>query len=229
MYIDKKITRKCFSTFSKISGYSNWVIAKADLTVGLNGNGEMTADTCKNNEVTAKLLKQKKNYALMSAGNSDLNGIDIKMDMHLIRIVSENGNGFNSSEDKIKNSLDNNSVEYIRSKKFKEVYGMIFEKYEIINFVNEVGDENPIHRTKKAVVPGFMIMERLIRKIDFCNENNQNKSIYGIEIKYIMPVFEGEMIYLFKYENILEGWVIRETEDGKELNVKVFEVKIKAN
>ena len=50
----------------------------------------------------------------------------------------------------------------------------------------------------------------------------ENK-VTELEIKYILPVFEGETVYIYLKENKVEGWVKRKTEDERFVNVKVFE------
>lgn len=232
-----KLLRRYFSAFSKIQGYSNWVIAKVKLNIcRVNPDKAISIDEVDSmDEPKAEILKNKKNYALMSVCGSFLKGLQISIDVHLIRITKESETGFNSSVNKPAIKTENNFKACIENSWVKEDFNMIFRKEEIIGFVNEVGDNNPIHRNNSAVVPGFLILEKILENIDFnikiqevksknCSkENPENNTILDIEIKYIMPVFAGENICVYLNENTVEGLVIRKIENERFANIKVFE------
>ncbi len=312
------LLRRYFAAFSKISGFSNWVIAKAVLELkkpeikngclrtetGISqkesecfNRGGHDADKVKcglsdciykdRDEPTAEILRQKKNYALMSVGGNFLDGSKLRLDIHLIKITSSNENGFNSSADRTMNSNENGfnlSVDKIKNStangfnssadkindritdsdaKDKEhisdkhtgvesdgkICDMLFENREIIDFVESVDDKNPIHRNEKAVVPGFLILEKFIEDnylsgeendkdiFDFEKRRKENKAVYvskeeksvfKIEIKYLLPVFAGERIYLYNDKNMIKGMVNRSGCGSVEDKViEVFEIKCK--
>lgn len=367
------LLRRYFAAFSKISGFSNWVIAKASLEfkkpeiknicLGTEtghsemenkyaerecsemynecnqtetGYSEMDNGNCDRNgydadrnkgglsdciykyngEPTAEILRQKKNYALMSVSESFMDGSKIRLDIHLIKIISRNENGFNSSAgnimsrnengfnssadkimsstengfnssanktmnstengfntsaDKIKNSTENGfnssadkiydniadsdtkgkehiSDEHMGVESDGKICDMLFENREIIDFVESVDDKNPIHRNEKAVVPGFLILEKFLEDndlfgkekgkdiFDFGKRRKEDKSAYvskeeesafKIEIKYLLPVFAGERIYLYNDKNMIKGMVQRSScSRGNDRLIKVFEIKM---
>lgn len=309
------LLRRYFAAFSKILGFSNWVIAKASLELKKpeikniclsteighsemgnkyaepgcsemsnkcnqteTGHSEMDNGDCDrnrydadkvkcrlsdciyyNDEPAAEILRQKKNYALMSVSESFLDGSKIRLDIHLIKLISSSENAFNSSADRTKDSITDSdakdkehiSDEYMGVESNGKICDMLFGNKEIIDFVESVDDKNPIHRNEKAVVPGFLIMEKFLEDkdlfgketdkdiFDLKKRRKENKTIYDnkkmesafkIEIKYILPVFAGESIYLYKDGNMITGMVQRSgcgSDENK--GIKVFEIKCKGD
>lgn len=309
------LLRRYFAAFSKIPGFSNWVIAKASLELKKpeikniclrteighsemgnkyaepgcsemsnkcnqteTGHSEMDNGDCDrnrhdadkvkcrlsdciyyNDEPAAEILRQKKNYALMSVSESFLDGSKIRLDIHLIKLISSNENAFNSSADRIKDSITDSdakdkehiSDEYMGVESNGKICDMLFGNKEIIDFVESVDDKNPIHRNEKAVVPGFLIMEKFLEDkdlfgketdkdiFDLKKRRKENKTIYDnkkmesafkIEIKYILPVFASERIYLYRDGNMITGMVQRSgcgSDENK--GIKVFEIKCKGD
>lgn len=309
------LLRRYFAAFSKISGFSNWVIAKASLELKKpeikniclgteighsemekkyaerecsevsnecnqteTGHSEMDDGDCDrnrydadkvkcslsdciyyNDEPAAEILRQKKNYALMSVSESFLDGSKIKLDIHLIKIMSRNEKAFNSSADRTNDSIADSgakdkehiSDEYMGVESEGKICNMLFENREIIDFVESVDDRNPIHRNEKAVVPGFLIMEKFLEDKDLFGketdkdvfyfekrrkenkaayENKKMESAFKVEIKYLLPVFAGESIYLYKDGNMITGIVQRSgCGSVKNKGIKVFEIKCRGD
>lgn len=309
------LLRRYFAAFSKIPGFSNWVIAKASLELKKpeikniclrteighsemgnkyaepgcseisnkcnqteTGHSEMDNGDCDrnrydadkvkcrlsdciyyNDEPEAEILRQKKNYALMSVSESFLNGSKIRLDIHLIKIISSSENTFNSSADRTSDSIADSgakdkehiSDEYMGVESNGKICDMLFENREIIDFVESVDDRNPIHRNGKAVVPGFLILEKFLEDKDLFGketdkdifdlkkrrkenkttyDNKKMESAFKIEIKYILPVFAGERIYLYRDGNMITGMVQRSgcgSDENK--GIKVFEIKCKGD
>lgn len=304
------LLRRYFAAFSKIPGFSNWVIAKASLELKKpeikniclrteighsemetkyaepgysemsnkcnqteTGHSEMDNGDCDrnrydadkvkcrlsdciyyNDEPEAEILRQKKNYALMSVSESFLDGSKIRLDIHLIKIISSNENGFNSSADRTNDSITDSdekdkehiSDEYMGVESDGKICDMLFENREIIDFVESVDDKNPIHRNEKAVVPGFLIMEKFFEDKDLFGketdkdifgfekrrkgnkaayDNKKMESAFKIEIKYLLPVFAGERIYLYRDGNMITG-IVQRSGCGSDENkgIKVFEI-----
>ena len=212
-----------------------------------------------NDETAAEILRQKKNYALMSVSESFLDGSKIRLDIHLIKLISSSENAFNSSADRIKDSITDSdakdkehiSAEYMGVESNGKICDMLFGNKEIIDFVESVDDKNPIHRNEKAVVPGFLILEKFLEDKDLFGketdkdifdlkkrrkenkttyDNKKMESAFKIEIKYILPVFAGESIYLYKDGNMITGMVQRSgcgSDENK--GIKVFEIKCKGD
>lgn len=309
------LLRRYFAAFSKIPGFSNWVIAKASLELKKPeikniclrteiGHSEMgnkydepgcsemsnkcnqtetghfemdngdcdrnryNADKVKcrlsdcvyyNDETAAEILRQKKNYALMSVSESFLDGSKIRLDIHLIKLISSNEKGFNLSVDKTNDGISDSdakdkehiSDEYMGVESNGKICDMLFGNKEIIDFVESVDDKNPIHRNEKAVVPGFLIMEKFLEDKDLFGketdkdifdlkkrrkenkttyDNKKMESAFKIEIKYILPVFAGERIYLYRDGNMITGMVQRSgcgSDENK--GIKVFEIKCRGD
>lgn len=208
-----------------------------------------------NDETAAEILRQKKNYALMSVSESFLDGSKIRLDIHLIKLISSNEKGFNLSVDKTNDGISDSdakdkehiSDEYMGVESNGKICDMLFGNKEIIDFVESVDDKNPIHRNEKAVVPGFLIMEKFLEDKDLFGketdkdifdlkkrrkenkttyDNKKMESAFKIEIKYILPVFAGERIYLYRDGNMITGMVQRSgcgSDENK--GIKVFEIK----
>lgn len=309
------LLRRYFAVFSKIPGFSNWVIAKASLELKKpeikniclrkeighsemgnkyaepgcsemsnkcnqteTGHSEMDNGDCDrnrydadkvkcrlsdciyyNDETAAEILRQKKNYALMSVSESFLDGSKIRLDIHLIKLISSNEKGFNLSVDKTNDGISDSdakdkehiSDEYMGVESNGKICDMLFGNKEIIDFVESVDDKNPIHRNEKAVVPGFLILEKFLEDkdlfgketdkdiFDLKKRRKENKTIYDnkkmesafkIEIKYILPVFAGERIYLYRDVNMITGMVQRSgcgSDENK--GIKVFEIKCRGD
>lgn len=309
------LLRRYFAAFSKIPGFSNWVIAKASLELKKpeikniclrteighsemgnkydepgcsemsnkcnqteTGHSEMDNGDCDrnrydadkvkcslsdciyyNDEPAAEILRQKKNYALMSVSESFLDGSKIRLDIHLIKIMTSNENGFNLSVDKTNDGIADSdakdkehiSDEYMGVESNGKICDMLFGNKEIIDFVESVDDKNPIHRNEKAVVPGFLILEKFLEDKDLFGketdkdifdlkkrrkenkttyDNKKMESAFKIEIKYILPVFAGERIYLYRDGNMITGMVQRSgcgSDENK--GIKVFEIKCKGD
>lgn len=309
------LLRRYFAAFSKIPGFSNWVIAKASLELKKpeikniclrkeighsemgnkyaepgcsemsnkcnqteTGHSEMDNGDCDrnrydadkvkcrlsdciyyNDEPEAEILRQKKNYALMSVSERFLDDSKIRLDIHLIKLISSNENTFNSSADRTSDSIADSgakdkehiSDEYMGVESNGKICDMLFENREIIDFVESVDDKNPIHRNEKAVVPGFLILEKFLEDKDLFGketdkdifdlkkrrkenkttyDNKKMESAFKIEIKYILPVFAGERIYLYRDGNMITGMVQRSgcgSDENK--GIKVFEIKCKGD
>ena len=238
------LLRRYFAAFSKIPGFSNWVIAKASLELKKpeikniclrkeighsemgnkyaepgcsemsnkcnqteTGHSEMDNGDCDrnrydadkvkcrlsdciyyNDETAAEILRQKKNYALMSVSESFLDGSKIRLDIHLIKLISSSENAFNSSADRIKDSITDSdakdkehiSDEYMGVESNGKICDMLFGNKEIIDFVESVDDKNPIHRNEKAVVPGFLILEKFLEDKDLFGKET-DKDIFDLK------------------------------------------------
>ena len=143
------------------------------------------------------------------------------------------------------------SDEYMGVESNGKIYDMLFGNKEIIDFVESVDDKNPIHRNEKAVVPGFLIMEKFLEDKDLFGketdkdifylkkrrkenkttyDNKKMESAFKIEIKYILPVFAGERIYLYRDGNMITGMVQRSgCGNDENKGIKVFEIKCKGD
>lgn len=202
------VFRKYFAALSEIDGFINWVIAKVRVEKKDSTHGaENFKDSSK---VSAGIKKQKKNYAVIIVQDDK-----VSFEVHLIRIVSKNEDGFNSLavHDNGKGKVEFGEYLYDKSMNFYEA--MVFEADEIMNFVDDVGDQNPIHRTKNSVVPGFLILENLL---------DDESITVSCDIKYILPVFEGEKIEIYKNDRKFEAWVWRGDGENCMKAVKIFEL-----
>lgn len=76
----------------------------------------------------------------------------------------------------------------------------IFSKEEILKFVVDVNDENPIHRTEQPLVPGCLLVESWVRdKVPSENEMSLSfrfhGGVYSDECTYIIEANNESKIY----------------------------------
>ena len=86
----------------------------------------------------------------------------------------------------------------------EEISGAIsFSKKDIVQFVNDINDTNPIHREAPYVVPGCMILETL------WNYWNISKSALQMAIYFHDPVIAEDMVTLVEVpeDAHVEGYV----------------------
>ena len=78
-----------------------------------------------------------------------------------------------------------------------------FSKKEVIRFVNDINDTNPIHRENPYVVPGCMILETMW---DFWNIS---KSALQMAIYFHAPVIADDKVTLVEYpeDAHVEGYI----------------------
>ena len=204
--MDKRF-RRYFASLSEVGGFANWVIAKVRLKIE-NNSCEMD-EYEKHSTLSADIKKQRKNYAVLITWDDK-----ITLEVHLIRITSKNKDSFNSISIHDSGIIEKEFDEYLCRGNMFFYDSVVFEKSDILDFVQEVGDENPIHSTKNAVVPGFLMLEHLLEK----------ENIMSCDIKYIQPVFEGEKIEIYKGEKNFEAWVWHYIDGSYVKAVKVFEL-----
>lgn len=66
-----------------------------------------------------------------------------------------------------------------------------FTKEEILTFCNFIGDFNPIHEGKNAVVPGMMILKYIVESIA-----KENINFITLNIRFLEPLFVEENLNL---------------------------------
>lgn len=232
MILYYKNLRKLFGAFSRLEGFTNWVIAKAELKIDGDSNlklnndihNENINDDAKDRILKAEIKKQKKNYVLTYVADKS-----VELQIHLMKILNRDKFGFNSyvcnKEGKDKAYFE----DYVKGCDIFFVGNMSFDKKDILDFVNDVNDNNPIHRTQSAVVPGFLILERLLKSGYLNDKEKLNTKIYDrktefCEIKYLLPVFEKEKIEIYKNNKNFEAWIRRFNDKNEEIAFKVFVV-----
>lgn len=74
-----------------------------------------------------------------------------------------------------------------------------FTRQEIVDFVREIGDTNPIHQTDIPVVPGMLLMDCILAELP--------ADIQELELSYRNAVFAGELLELIVRDKtiILQG------------------------
>lgn len=83
------------------------------------------------------------------------------------------------------------------------LFKIYITKAKINQFLAKTGDKNPIHYTAKPVVPGLLILEELLKNIDF--------KIDSFSIKFINPlIIETELKIAQSSDNELVGCTINE-------------------
>lgn len=135
--------RNILRRFSNAGNYDGYFIGKVSLEFN------MAADAGKMSENQAHIIKSRENYAELAGGGDFADGY-LSIHMYLMKPVSKAAAQSNSG---VQNKFATVN-EYTQD--------MIFSKSEILSFVSDTGDFNPIHQGGHPVVPGLLIMEKLI-------------------------------------------------------------------
>ena len=152
----------------------------------------MAADAGKMSENQAHIIKSRENYAELAAGGDFADGY-LSIHMYLMKPVSKAAAQSNSGVQN-KFAIVN---EYTQD--------MIFSKSEILSFVSDTGDFNPIHQGEHPVVPGLLIMEKLILDL-----------MHSFIIRFRIPLYADEPVRLVphKASGRMDGY---KCSDGIEL------------
>lgn len=162
--------RNILRMFSNTGNYDAYFIGKVSLEFN------MAADAGKMNENRAHIIKIRENYAELAAGGDFADGY-LSIHMYLMKPVSK-AVAQNNSGDQNKHDVPN-----------KYTPDMIFSKSEILSFVSDTGDSNPIHQGEHPVVPGLLIMEKLILEKTIMEKLNLQTDIGHIGIFDLMHSF----------------------------------------
>ena len=204
----KRKIRKYFAALSKPDGFENWVIAKVEIKSAVTA-GELESNV-NSGKINVLIKKKKKNYALISVRDNV-----VSFEVYLIRIINKSNDGFNTSSSESCKREKADFLQYLSNENMFLESTISFNKDEIMDFVCDVGDSNPIHRTENAVVPGLLMFEGLLELY----------TVLSCEIKYILPVFEDEKIGLYRKADGLEAWIWRDADKKNAGYVKVFETR----
>ena len=158
--------RNILRRFSNTGNYDGYFIGKVSLEFN------PAADVGKMSENQAHIIKSRENYAELAASGDFADGY-LSIHMYLMKPVSKAAAQSNSG-DQNKHDVPN-----------KCTPDMIFYKPEILSFVSDTGDSNPIHQGEHPVVPGLLILEKLI--LDF---------MHSFVIRFRTPLYADEPVRL---------------------------------
>lgn len=198
--------RNILRRFSNAGNYDGYFIGKVSLEFN------MAADAGKMSENQAHIIKSRENYAELAAGGDFADGY-LSIHMYLMKPVSKAA-AQNNSGDQNKFATVN---EYTQD--------MIFSKSEIFSFVSDTGDFNPIHQGGHPVVPGLLIMEKMILEKPILEKLNLQTDIghigifdliHSFGIRFRTPLYADEPVRLVphKASGRMEGY---RGSDGVEL------------
>lgn len=178
--------RNILRRFSNAGNYDGYFIGKVSLEFN------MAADAGKMSENQAHIIKIRENYAELAAGGDFADGY-LSIHMYLMKPVSKAAAKSNSG---VQNKFATVN-EYTQD--------MIFSKSEILSFVSDTGDFNPIHQGEHPVVPGLLIMEKLILDL-----------MHSFIIRFRTPLYADEPVRLVphKASGRMDGY---KCSDGIEL------------
>lgn len=178
--------RNILRRFSNAGNYDGYFIGKVSLEFN------MAADAGKMSENQAHIIKSRENYAELAAGGDFADGY-LSIHMYLMKPVSKAAAQSNSG---VQNKFATVN-EYAQD--------MIFFKSEILSFVSDTGDFNPIHQGEHPVVPGLLIMEKLILDL-----------MHSFIIRFRTPLYADEPVRLVphKASGRMDGY---KCSDGVEL------------
>lgn len=178
--------RNILRRFSNAGNYDGYFIGKVSLEFN------MAADAGKMSENQAHIIKSRENYAELAAGGDFADGY-LSIHMYLMKPVSKAAAHSNSG---VQNKFATVN-EYTQD--------MIFSKSEILSFVSDTGDFNPIHQGEHPVVPGLLIMEKLILDL-----------MHSFTIRFRTPLYADEPVRLVSHKDSgrMDGY---KCSDGIEL------------
>lgn len=162
--------RNILRRFSNAGNYDGYFIGKVSLEFN------MAEDAGKMSENQAHIIKSRENYAELAAGGDFADGY-LSIHMYLMRPVSKAASQSNSG---VQNKFATVN-EYTQD--------MIFSKSEILSFVSDTGDFNPIHQGEHPVVPGLLIMEKLILDL-----------MHSFIIRFRTPLYADEPVRLVPHK-----------------------------
>lgn len=178
--------RNILRRFSNAGNYDGYFIGKVSLEFN------MAADAGKMSENQAHIIKSRENYAELAAGGDFADGY-LSIHMYLMKPVSK------------ATSQSNSGVQNKFAAVNEYTQDMIFSKSEILSFVSDTGDFNPIHQGEHPVVPGLLIMEKLILDL-----------MHSFIIRFRTPLYADEPVRLVphKASGRMDGY---KCSDGIEL------------
>lgn len=172
--------RNILRRFSNAGNYDGYFIGKVSLEFN------MAADAGKMSENQAHIIKSRENYAELAAGGDFADGY-LSIHMYLMKPVSKAATQSNSG---VQNKFATVN-EYTQD--------MIFSKSEILSFVSDTGDFNPIHQGGHPVVPGLLIMEKLILQTDIGHIGIFDL-IHSFIIRFRTPLYADEPVRLVQHK-----------------------------
>lgn len=158
--------RNILRRFSNAGNYDGYFIGKVSLEFN------MAADAGKMSENQAHIIKSRENYAELAAGGDFADGY-LSIHMYLMKPVSKAV------------AQSNSGVQNKFAAVNEYTQDMIFSKSEILSFVSDTGDFNPIHQGEHPVVPGLLIMEKLILDL-----------MHSFIIRFRTPLYADEPVRL---------------------------------
>lgn len=178
--------RSILRRFSNAGNYDGYFIGKVSLEFN------MAADAGKMSENQAHIIKSRENYAELAAGGDFADGY-LSIHMYLMKPVSKAA------------AQSNSGVQNKFAAVNEYTQDMIFSKSEILSFVSDTGDFNPIHQGEHPVVPGLLIMEKLILDL-----------MHSFIIRFRTPLYADEPVRLVphKASGRMDGY---KCSDGIEL------------
>lgn len=177
------IYRKLVASLTEIKGFDGWMIAKAEFRTE-----EKRCNILKDTGNNIKFIKMRKVYSVISA-NIIYNNIEYVLIMDIVK--PDSISGINTSKP-VKVAGSNAGCTYLFTLKYM--------KDDIGRFTEAAGDSNPIHKTEKPVVPGFLMFEDIISKAYNYKDTADNMAT-GYTIYFRNPVFAGDEVEVYRTGN----------------------------
>ena len=186
--------RNILRRFSNVGNYDGYFIGKVSLEFN------MAADAGKMSENRAHIIKSRENYAELAASGDFADGY-LSIHMYLMKPVSKAVAQSNSGDQNKYDVQNKCSSQYKSGSKYKSgsqnkfdavneyTQDMIFYKSQILSFVSDTGDFNPIHQGEHPVVPGLLILEKLI--LDF---------MHSFIIRFNTPLYAEDPVRLVPHK-----------------------------
>lgn len=85
-----------------------------------------------------------------------------------------------------------------RVPKGSATFWQCFSRLEIRDFCHRIGDHNPLHFEKPAIVPGLLILEKIAKSFPLAQK---------VRLSFHSPIYENEQIFLCFSSNTISGIV----------------------
>lgn len=189
------------ASFSKIKGFSGWMIAKAEFKIGETAYAINKTSMAKA-AISMEFVKQRKNYSVISACTT-YKKLEYMLIMYIVKPygISKRGRDIPDKED---------SAAEPGRQVLNYLFTLKYTAEDVKRFIEFTGDSNPVHQTATPVVPGFLMFGDITVKelYKYIAGNHQVKFV----IYFRNPVFADEILEV--YTEAGTGKIIAVQADG---------------
>lgn len=214
---DMELENKCemifekLADFSEFTGYDGWMIGTCMYEKTIVKAQEGSEVLRGFGKVQSELVKQAERFVVMQ-NSLETGGYRFTLELHVIK----------PGETKQEVAAGTNAM---KGENGHVVAEHVFTKDEILRFVEQVKDENSIHRSQYPVVPGLLIAEWMLAHI---TENRNMEKVESVinrkyRFRFTNPVIAGETLYMYETEEKAQKVYYGMTEErGKTWSMRIL-------